>query len=341
MPVHAFDCHSHAIGADLVDYFRQPDNVLGIVVARGDDGIQRVEYGGRWFPVEADQYDSAIRLERMEAMGLSGAILAPTPWLFFYDAPVAVGVEHCRRANASMARLVDQLGATYEGMALVPLQDVDAAVRALRHAQEDLHLSAVEIGCHVDGRELDNGFDPFFAAAEALDMPVFLHPLGSGFGPRLGRYYLSNLIGVPVDTAIAAACLLFGGVLERHPGLRVVLYHGGGAVLPLLGRWEHGYWERPEAHAQASQPPSAFLSQLYFDSLTHDPTHLRHLVERVGGDHVVLGTDYPFDMGDHTPLEHLRRAGLDAKTVAAISGETARDTLHLGRSALAPTHADA
>jgi aminocarboxymuconate-semialdehyde decarboxylase len=187
-------------------------------------------------------------------------------------------------------------------VAAVPLQDVPAAVRELEHAVGALGLVGVEIGTTVNGRALDDpGLDPFFASAEALQVPVLVHPSYVGTRPGLEAFYFTNVLGNPLETTMAAMRLIAGGVLDRHPKLVLCLAHGGGFLPYQLGRLRHAATVRPELR-HLKRSPLEYLNQFYFDSITHHPLALRYLIEWAGADRVMLGSDFPYDMGDPDPV---------------------------------------
>jgi aminocarboxymuconate-semialdehyde decarboxylase len=203
------------------------------------------------------------------------------------------------------------------------LQHPDLAVAELTRAVDGYGLRGVQIGTFVNGVEIaDPVLDEFWARAAELDAVVFIHPWGCTLGERLDRHYLSNTVGNPVETAVALSHLVFSGLLDRHPGVRIVAAHGGGYLPTYLGRSDHAWQVRPDAR-RCVDPPSSYLRRMCFDSLVYTPAALRHLVEAVGADRVVLGSDYPFDMGVDDPVDRLRAAGLDPATEHAIRGGTA------------------
>ena len=183
----------------------------------------------------------------------------------------------------------------------------------------------------VAGKELsDSEFAPFWAAAERLDTLVVIHPNGFTEADRLTRFYFNNVIGNPLETTIALQYLIFDGVLERHPGLRLLAVHGGGYLGAYHGRIDHAWGARPDCHAGLPKPPSEYLKQIYFDTVVFTPSQLRYLVETYGRDHMLMGTDYPYDMGEYDPVGHVQSvAGRDTETVSAICGGNTASLLGL------------
>jgi aminocarboxymuconate-semialdehyde decarboxylase len=216
-------------------------------------------------------------------------------------------------------------------MATVPLQDPSLAIAELRHAREQLGLRAVEIGTCPGGRDFDDpALFPFFEAARDLDVAVFVHPATPlAGGERMTQYYFPLIVGNPLETALAISKLIFGGVLERLADLRICFAHGGGAFPFTLARLEHGWKVRPEGPKAIPRPPREYARRLFVDSLTLSPRNLRFVVEELGGDRVMLGSDYPFDMGDDDPVASIGAAGLDPAIRARIEGETAARFLKL------------
>ena len=252
------------------------------------------------------------RREDMRRQGIDIQVIsAPPPIAFFYDGEPERSARLCRIVNDGFARLVSEDADHFVGLATVPLQSPDEAVRELDRAIRELGLRGVEIGTHIGGVDLDaREFGPFYTRLQELQVPLFIHSTNAGAlgGARMDRYYLSNLLGNPTEDAMAAASLIFGGVLAEFPALKVYLAHGGGSCPFLRGRWEHGWHVRPEAKLHIQRPPSEYFARLRFDSLTHGGPALNYLVETVGPERVMLGTDYPYAMGDPDPV----------KTIAAL-----------------------
>jgi aminocarboxymuconate-semialdehyde decarboxylase len=212
----------------------------------------------------------------------------------------------------------------FVGFATLPLQDVAAALLEFEHAAGALGLRGVTILTHIAGMELDDALlDPFWARAEQLRLPILVHPHQPAGAARMGDYYLRNLVGNPVETALAGARLLFGGVLERFPALAIILSHGGGALPGIAGRLAHGDRVRSETRVHTAAPLDG-LRRLYYDTIVFDAQLLRSLVAQVGASQVVLGTDYPFDMGEETPVEFVRGAGLTDADVETVLSNGAR-----------------
>jgi predicted TIM-barrel fold metal-dependent hydrolase len=210
------------------------------------------------------------------------------------------------------------------GLGTLPLQYPALAVRELERAMSELGLKGVSVSTSVDGRELaDRSFDPVWEVAAALGAVVFIHPGECSLGARLGAQFLGNTFGQPAETALALSHLIFGGTLDRHPGLKLLAAHGGGFLPTYAGRSDHAWAHRPDARGCA-KPPSSYLRRIWYDALVYTPHALRHLIEVAGADKVVLGTDYPFDMGVTDPVERATAAGLPAADLTAVlSGNAA------------------
>ncbi|GIH95175.1 amidohydrolase family protein [Planobispora siamensis] len=263
-----------------------------------------------------------VRLADMDAAGVDVQIVSPSPSHYHYWAGEDLAERVCRLAGEGVAEHCAQAPDRLYGLGLVPLRHPSLMVELLDHAL-GLGLKGVEISSHAPGRELsDPAYEEFWARAAESGAVVFLHPFGCTLDERLDRFYLSNIVGQPVENAVALSHLIFSGVLDRHPGLKVLAAHGGGYLPTYLGRADHGRRVRPEARGCAA-PPSAYLERIWFDSLVYEPGALRALVGAAGASRVVLGSDYPFDMGVEDPVDRLRAAGFDRETRDAIRGGNA------------------
>jgi len=270
--------------------------------------------------------DLALRLRDMDAMGVDMQVLSPAPNQYYYWADPDLARELCRAINEHIASLVAQHPDRLLGLGSVALQHPDLCIEQLEYAMHNLGLRGIEVSSQVNGLELaDPKFERFWARAEQLGCIVFLHPLGSTLGERLNQHYLSNTIGQPLETAVALSYLIFGGTLDRHPGLKVVAAHGGGYLASYIGRSDHAWHARPDARG-CQRPPSEYLKQILFDTIVYRPEQLRHLIAEVGASQVVVGTDYPYDMA-HYDMHALLDAvpGLsDADRAAVLGGNAAR-----------------
>ena len=254
----------------------------------------------------------------MDNAGIDQQVLSLPPFVSSYDADAEPAWRLARRMNEALAEAAHSR--RFLAFASVPLQDPGAATAELRHCVTTLGMAGVQILTHVQGRNLDDvAFAPFFAAASELDVPVLIHPHGPTDSSRLGRYYLVNCLGNPFETAIAASHLLLGGVLARFSNLRVILAHAGGALPYVLGRVRRGMDVVPGAQIGRAAVEES-LPRVYYDTVLHDPVALRFLINTVGAEQVVVGSDHPFDMGDDDPIATLRSVPLMSDVeLAAIS----------------------
>jgi predicted TIM-barrel fold metal-dependent hydrolase len=257
------------------------------------------------------------RLADLDAIGVDIQLVGPMPMHRYWAGP-ELAVKLTTTINEAVAAHCAQGQGRLYGLGTVPLQHPGLAVRELERAIGELGLKGISVSTNVDGRELaDRAFDPVWEAAAALGAVVFIHPWGCSLGARLGTHFLGNTFGQPTETALALSHLIFGGTLDRHPGLRLLAAHGGGFLPTYIGRSDHAWTERPDARGCAHQP-SSYLRRIWYDALVYTPQALRHLVEVAGADKVVLGTDYPFDMGVTDPVERAAAAGLPAADLTAI-----------------------
>ncbi|WP_425826126.1 amidohydrolase family protein [Streptomyces fractus] len=273
--------------------------------------------------------DPAVRLAAMDAQGVDIQLVSPSPSHYHYWTDEETAEKIYRLANEATAAHCASAPDRLRGLGLVPLQHPELAVRALEHAL-DQGLLGVEISSHAPGRELsDPAYEPLWARAEETGAVLFLHPFGCTLDERLDQWYLSNTVGQPTENAVALSHLIFSGVLDRHPDLKMIAAHGGGYLPTHIGRSDHAWSARPDAAAGCAHPPSSYLGRLYFDSLVHDPYVLRELVRAAGADRVLLGSDYPFDMGTEDPVGALRAARLPEADTDAVRGANATALLRL------------
>lgn len=246
-----------------------------------------------------------VRLKDMDRMGIDIQAVSPAPFQYYYFAEAGFGAELARDVNDGIAEIVGKWPDRFVGIGTVPLQNADLAVQELDRAVKELGLRGIEINTHVNGRNLTDpalGLEKFFRRVQELGVLIFIHPNGFTEASRLTDHYFNNVIGNPMETTIAASHLIFDGVLQRNPKLKIVLAHGGGYLAHYWARMDHAHRARPDCRRVIKRPPSSYLSKFYFDTITFDPDMLRHLVDKYGADHVLLGTDYPYDMGEEDPV---------------------------------------
>ena len=299
-------------------------------VFRDDAGAQVVEMGGK-------EIRSAIAefvhiddiLATQEEAGVERVLLCPWVPLLYYDADPDEGLERARIQNEALARLVRDHPNRVSALGALPLQEPALAAAELRALMEGGVLRGVEVAASVRGVFLgDDRFEPFWEAATATGALVFVHPTTRGFdSPAFQDYYLWNTVANPLETATTAAHMVVAGVMERHPELRVLLAHGGGALLAVRGRMRHAHGFQPQASARLRDSPEDSIRRFYFDTLTHDDQLLRALIDYAGPDHVLLGSDYPFDMGDARHADTVRALGLSPELEGAILAGNAKRLL--------------
>ncbi|MDB5811188.1 MAG: hypothetical protein JWN94_3310 [Betaproteobacteria bacterium] len=247
-----------------------------------------------------------VRLKDMDRMGIDIQAVCPAPNQCIYWSEPGLGRELARTANERLAEIAATWPDRFVAMGTVPLQNADMAVAELEYCVKKLGMRGVEILPNVNGKDLTDqslGLEKFFAKAQELDIVIFMHPLGFTQGDRLMDHYFNNVIGNPLETTVATSHLIFDGVMDRNPKLKVVLPHAGGYLAHYWARMDHAHRARPDCRVSIKKPPSSYLKKFYFDTITFDTQMLRHLIDKYGADHVVLGTDYPFDMGEDHPVK--------------------------------------
>ncbi len=259
-----------------------------------DDGVQ-------FRDVEGNCWDPARRIEEMDATGVSVQVLTTVPVMFNYWTKPDDGATISQFLNDHIADIVNEYPVRFVGLGTLPMQDTDLAIRELERCKQ-LGLAGVEIGTNVNQLNLgEPRFFDIFAACERLDMAVFVHPWDMAGEKDMQKYWLPWLVGMPAEVSRAICSLIFSGTLERLPKLRIMFAHGGGAFPATIGRIEHGFNVRPDLFTDNMYDPRICLSRLFFDSLVHDPAPLRYLIDLVGAEKVMLGSDYPFPLGEAEP----------------------------------------
>jgi aminocarboxymuconate-semialdehyde decarboxylase len=301
----------------------------------GPDSARLMRGNACFRQIDARCWEAERRLADCDASGVHVQVLSTVPVMFSYWAPAEHALDLSRRLNDHIAEVVARHPRRFVGLGTLPLQDPDRAIGELQRCMGDLHLAGVEIGTHVNGDNLDSpGVFAVLEAARDLDAAVFVHPWDMLGRERMERYMLPWLVGMPTETALAICSIILGGVLDRLPGLRIAFAHGGGAFPAIAGRVEQAYGSRPDLVAvDASQPPSHYLDRIWVDSLVHDDGALRRLLDLFGPERVMLGSDYPFPLGEDPPGSVLAAmTGVDAAVRSQVRGRNALAFLGLDRS---------
>jgi aminocarboxymuconate-semialdehyde decarboxylase len=302
------DIHSHVI----------PDRIVAAIAAdprrfrarvEGDGPARKIIHDqGYVYPLFEEFREVEAKLSAMDRKGIDISVISPAPPMFYYWADADLALEVAGLVNDGVADMVGARPDRLRGMATVPMQHPDAAVAELERVVRAYGFKAVEIGTSIEGAQLaEERFRPLLRRASELNVFVFAHPYYVGAKSGLESYYLTNLIGNPLDTTVMLANLIFSGRLDELPDLKIVLAHGGGFIPYQIGRLVHGHTVRSETNGISKSSPKDLLKRIYFDSLVFEPRALRYLIDLVGADHVCIGTDAPFDMADDNP-----RATIDA-----------------------------
>jgi aminocarboxymuconate-semialdehyde decarboxylase len=321
-----FDIHAHILEKETVSALNKalPDVEVSLTPIDDESAVLSVS-GVPYKPFPRGGWDVARRLADMERYGFDKQLLAVSPQTVMYDKAPEVALTASRIQNDAIAARVAAMPGKFLGLATVPLQAPAMAAAELERAMKGGGIVGAMLGTNIEGKNLDwEELEPFWAKAQDLGAVLLLHPLKVAGIDRQRSFYLQNFIGNPLDTTIAAACLVFGGVLERYPALKVLLSHGGGFTPYQQARWIHGWAERAEAKVRLKGEPGPSIDRLLFDTILHDVAPLQFLVDLVGAERVMLGTDYPFDMGQYDLLEvidNLRITTAERETILSGAAE--------------------
>jgi len=316
------DIHTHVLADATVKLMQKEVPSLGLKMAPYDADNSICEVAGvAYRPFPRGGHDIERRFKDMAAAEVDVHLLSVAPQTWLYGQEAAVGVAASAIQNDEIARHVKEHPDRFSGIATLPMQAPDKAADELRRAMRKLGLHGAMIGSNIGGKNLDDpSFEPVWAAAEELDAFMMIHPGNVAGADRLRSYYLGNLIGNPLDTTIAGACLIFGGVLERHPKLNFIMSHGGGFIPYQGGRWVHGWEVRPEPKVHVKHSPAPYLDRFLYDTILHAKAPLEFLISSVGANRVFLGSDYPYDMGTGECVRQVRAANISAADRDIILG---------------------
>jgi len=306
--VRTIDTHTHVLTEETAALLRKEAPKVAVTITPVDAESATLDVASVVYrPFPRGGFDLARRLHDMDAMGVDVQVLSATPQTYLYNQDASLGTTTAAIQNDQIAKLVKQNPQRFMGIATLPMQAPEKAADELKRAMTKLGLRGTMFASNIMGKNLDDpSFEPVWATAEELGAFIFIHPNNVAGVDRMKSYYLNNLIGNPLDTTIGAACLYFGGVLDRYPKLTVVLAHGGGFTPYQAARWEHGWHVRPEPKKNIAKQPVDIAKRFYYDTILHSAPVLEFMIERVGADHVMLGSDYPYDMGMMDCVKHVR-----------------------------------
>jgi aminocarboxymuconate-semialdehyde decarboxylase len=325
------DIHTHVLTEEMIKLLQKevPKIAPRMMPIDADSAVLEVA-GMPYRPFPRGGWDIERRFQEMDAAEVDVQVLSAAPQTYLYDQEPALAAACATLQNDEIARLVKAHPDRFLGIATLPMQAPEQAANELRRAVRSLGLRGTMIASNLQGRNLDDpALEPVWEAAAELGVLVLIHPYNVAGADRLRSYYLNNLIGNPLDTTIAAACLVFGGVLERHPKLKVLLVHGGGFVPYQAGRWVHGWKVRPEPKVNVKQSPESWIDRFYYDTILHAKPQLEFLVDSVGPSRVLLGSDYPYDMGTGECVRQVKALSISESDKATVLGGLATSLLGL------------
>lgn len=311
------DIHTHIMPEHIPNWFQKFGYGDFITLEHHKPCCAKMIKGDKVFrEVEQNCWDADVRLKEMDETQVTMQALSTIPVLFNYWAKPEHALESSRFFNDHITEAVTRHPDRYIGLGTIPLQDIDLAIKELERCIKELKMPGVEIGSNINGRNLsDRYFDPFWQAAEELGACIFVHPWEMMGEQDMMKYWLPWLVGMPAETSRAICSMIFGGVFEKFPKLRVAFAHGGGSFPATIGRIEHGFNVRPDLVAiDNAINPRDYIGKFWIDSLVHDPKALDFIIDIMGKDKICLGSDYPFPLGEHHPglliEEHIKDAAL-------------------------------
>jgi aminocarboxymuconate-semialdehyde decarboxylase len=325
------DVHTHIVPEKFPSYRGKGKDVPWPSMADAHACHKHVMISGKLYRTVSDgSWSVPRRIEQMSEMRVTRQVLSPMPELLSYWLPLDDAKVLIRYLNEQIAEMLQAAPERFVGLGCVPLQDTDSAIGELQFLKSDLNFPGVEIASHVNGVSIgDARFEPFFAAAERLGAAIFVHALRPAGQERIVGAFPEQAVCFPGDVALACASMITGGIASRHPKLRIAFSHGGGTMSILMPRLVHAWNNFPKAKESLQESPATIARRFYYDELVFEPNAVRFLVETFGESQIVVGTDYPFALGDWKPLETLKKSGLEERVLTGITSTNARRFLGL------------
>lgn len=327
------DIHTHILPKNWPN-LKERYGYGGFVQLEHCSGCSRMLIDGEHFrDVSKNCWDPNTRIEECDKYEVDVQVLSTVPVMFSYWAKPKDTADLSMILNDHIADLVTEFPKKFIGLGTLPMQDADLSIKELTRLKEIKGIAGVQIGSHINGWNLDDPrIFPILQAAQDLDLSVFVHPWQMLGSDRMNLYWLPWLVGMPAETALSICSLIFGGVFEKLPKLRIAFAHGGGAFPSIIGRLEHGYNVRPDIVATHNKHnPRDYIGKFYLDSLVHEPSVLQYMIDLFGADCIALGSDYPFPLGEENPGEMIKNMNLEKNVVSALYADTALKWLNLKR----------
>lgn len=327
------DIHTHILPKNWPN-LKERYGYGGFVQLEHCSGCSRMLIDGEHFrDVSKNCWDPHTRIEECDKYEVDVQVLSTVPVMFSYWAKPKDTADLSMILNDHIADLVTEFPKKFIGLGTLPMQDADLSIKELTRLKEIKGIAGVQIGSHINGWNLDDPrIFPILQAAQDLDLSVFVHPWQMLGSDRMNLYWLPWLVGMPAETALSICSLIFGGVFEKLPKLRIAFAHGGGAFPSIIGRLEHGYNVRPDIVATHNKHnPRDYIGKFYLDSLVHEPSVLQYMIDLFGADCIALGSDYPFPLGEENPGEMIKNMKLEKNVVSALYADTALKWLNLKR----------
>ena len=325
------DIHTHIVPENFPRYAGKNQDVPWPSMAPAQECHKHVMISGKLYRTVTDGcWSVARRIEEMGAMQVTRQAISPMPELLSYWLPLDDAKVMIRFLNDEIARMVAAAPERFVGLGCVPLQDTDSSLSELEYVLKQLKFAGVEIASHVNGVSIgDARFAPFFAEAERLGAAIFVHALRPAGQDRIVGAFAEQAVCFPGDIALACASMITGGIASRHPKLRIAFSHGGGTMSILMPRLVHAWNMFPKAKESLRESPATIARRFYYDELVFEPRAVRFLIDTFGSSQILVGTDYPFALGDMTPMKTLANTGLNEETLVAITSTNARRFLGL------------